>query len=72
MFWQTVFIPTGWAKWISGARMPAKSIWCAMQMILSYSLRKTALTPGFLVRYADDFVIITDTRAHAESWKNRL
>lgn len=37
-----------------------------------YSLRKTALTPGFLVRYADDFVIITDTRAHAESWKNRL
>ena len=37
-----------------------------------YALRKTALTPGFLVRYADDFVIITDTRAHAESWKNRL
>ena len=27
-----------------------------------YSLRKTALTPGYLARYADDFVIITDTR----------
>ena len=37
-----------------------------------FSLRKTALIPGFLVRYADDFVIITDTRAHAENWKARL
>ena len=35
-------------------------------------LKKTALIPGYLVRYADDFVIITDTRAHAESWKARL
>ncbi len=37
-----------------------------------FSLRKTALIPGFLVRYADDFVIITDTCAHAENWKARL
>lgn len=36
------------------------------------ALRKTNLTPGFLIRYADDFVILTDTRAHAESWKMRL
>jgi len=36
------------------------------------ALRKTALAPGFLVRYADDFVIITDTRTHAEEWKARL
>ena len=36
------------------------------------ALSKTALTPGFLVRYADDFVIITDSRAHAEAWKARL
>ena len=36
------------------------------------ALRKTALTPGCLVRYADDFVIITDTRVHAETWKARL
>ena len=35
-------------------------------------LKKTALIPGYLVRYADDFVIITDTRAHAKSWKARL
>ncbi len=27
---------------------------------------------GWLIRYADDFVIITDTRAHAEQWKSRL
>mgnify|MGYP002510098779 FL=1 len=37
-----------------------------------YRLRETALIPGYLVRYADDFVIVTDTRAHAESWKARL
>ncbi len=35
-------------------------------------LKKTALIPGYLVRYADDFIIVTDTRAHAESWKARL
>jgi len=34
--------------------------------------KRTALTPGYLVRYADDFVIITDTRAHAMEWKARL
>ena len=34
--------------------------------------KRTALIPGYLVRYADDFVIVTDTRAHAESWKARL
>ena len=34
--------------------------------------KRTNLTPGYLVRYADDFVIITDTRAHAEDWKVRL
>lgn len=36
------------------------------------AMRMTRLIPGHLVRYADDFVIITDTRAHAESWKTRL
>ena len=35
-------------------------------------LKKTALIPGYLVRYADDFIIVTDTRVHAESWKARL
>ncbi len=34
--------------------------------------KRSSLIPGYLVRYADDFVIITDTRAHAESWKARL
>jgi len=37
-----------------------------------FALRKTNLVPGYLVRYADDFVIITDTRAHAVEWKTRL
>lgn len=34
--------------------------------------KRTHLIPGCLVRYADDFVIITDTRAHAKNWKIRL
>ena len=37
-----------------------------------FALRKTALIPGYLVRYADDFVIITDTLSHAMEWKMRL
>ena len=37
------------------------------------ALRKhSILRLGYLVRYADDFVILTDTRAHAEEWKNIL
>ena len=36
------------------------------------ALHKSSLIPGYLVRYADDFIIATDTRAHAESWKSRL
>ena len=36
------------------------------------ALHKTALVPGYLIRYADDFIIVTDTRAHAMDWKNRL
>ena len=34
--------------------------------------KRTDLNPGYLVRYADDFVIVTDTRTHAEDWKIRL
>jgi len=34
--------------------------------------KRTNLIPGYLVRYADDFVIITDTRTHAEDWKAQL
>ena len=36
------------------------------------ALRKSGLIPGYLVRYADDFIIATDTRAHAEDWKTQL
>lgn len=35
-------------------------------------LYQTSLIPGCLVRYADDFVIITDTCAHAEQRKAKL
>ena len=34
--------------------------------------KRTHLIPGYLVRYADDFIIATDSRAHAEDWKARL
>ena len=36
------------------------------------AMRRRALMPGYLIRYADDFVILTDSLAHAESWKARL
>lgn len=32
----------------------------------------SSLIPGYLVRYADDFVVITDSREHAQSWKERI
>ena len=34
--------------------------------------RRSNLIPGILVRYADDFVIVTDSKAHAEFWKERV
>ena len=33
---------------------------------------RSNLIPGVLVRYADDFVIITDSREHAHFWKERI
>jgi group II intron reverse transcriptase/maturase len=32
----------------------------------------STLMPGYLVRYADDFVVITDSKEHALSWKMRI
>ncbi len=37
-----------------------------------HALKATSLCPGYIVRYADDFVIVTDSREHALSWKSRL
>ena len=34
--------------------------------------KRSSLIPGVLVRYADDFVIITDSREHAHFWKERI
>lgn len=35
-------------------------------------LRKSKLKPGYLVRYADDWVLITNSRRNAEQWKWRI
>lgn len=43
------------------------------QSIKMTALRKRSnLIPGVLVRYADDFVIVTDSKAHAAFWKERV
>lgn len=43
------------------------------QGIKMSSLKKRSrLIPGSLVRYADDFVILTDSRQHAEFWKAEI
>ena len=34
--------------------------------------KRSSLIPGILVRYADDFVVVTDSREHAEFWKERI
>ncbi|MDA8335978.1 MAG: reverse transcriptase domain-containing protein [Peptococcaceae bacterium] len=34
--------------------------------------KKTNLKPAYLVRYADDWVLITSSRANAEKWKYRI
>jgi RNA-directed DNA polymerase len=37
------------------------------------ALRKRSnLKPAYLVRYADDWILITDSRKHAEKWKKRI
>jgi RNA-directed DNA polymerase len=36
-------------------------------------LRKTSnLKPAYLVRYADDWILITNSKSHAEKWKQRI
>ena len=60
-------------EWIAGQWEDKKTRHLYTQPQSKYrALRKTGLIPGYLVRYADDFVIVTDTRTHAESWKARL
>ena len=60
-------------EWITKQWETKKTVYPFSKPYRKYKgLRRTALIPGFLVRYADDFIIITDTRAHAEDWKNRL
>lgn len=61
-------------EWVSKQWETKRTRHCYTQEQSRYAaLRKrTHLTPGYLVRYADDFVIATDTRAHAEDWKARL
>ena len=60
-------------EWITGQWENKSTVFPYKQTQSKYAaLRKTNLTPGYLIRYADDFVIVTDTRAHAECWKARL
>jgi len=36
------------------------------------ALKKTNLKPAYLVRYADDWILITNTKSNAEKWKRRI
>ncbi|MGO4695404.1 group II intron reverse transcriptase/maturase [Paenibacillus sp. 2TAB26] len=36
------------------------------------ALKSTNLKPAYLVRYADDWVLITNSKSSAEKWKNRI
>jgi hypothetical protein len=37
-----------------------------------HAIKKTRLKPAYLVRYADDWVLITNTKSNAEKWKRRI
>lgn len=34
--------------------------------------RRTNLKPAYLIRYADDWILITDSKSNAEKWKKRI
>ncbi len=34
--------------------------------------KRSKLKPAYLVRYADDWILATDTKQHAEKWKQRI
>ena len=36
------------------------------------ALKKTNLKPAYLIRYADDWVLITNTKVNAEKWKYKI
>lgn len=36
------------------------------------ALKKTNLKPAYLIRYADDWILITNSKANAEKWKRRI
>jgi RNA-directed DNA polymerase len=36
------------------------------------ALKKTNLKPAYLIRYADDWVLLTDSKENAEKWKYRI
>jgi RNA-directed DNA polymerase len=37
-----------------------------------YALKKTKIKPAYFVRYADDWVLITNSKSNAVKWKNRI
>jgi group II intron reverse transcriptase/maturase len=36
------------------------------------ALKKSNLKPAYLIRYADDWILITNTKSNAEKWKRRI
>ena len=56
-------------QWENKTTQHPYSVWQTKSRALR---NRSNLIPGYLVRYADDFVVITDSREHAESWRNRI
>lgn len=42
------------------------------QTIRIKALKKTNLKPAYLIRYADDWILITNTKSNADKWKRRI
>lgn len=61
-------------EWVSSQweRKKTKTAYTRYDIKITALRERSNLIPGYLVRYADDFVIITDSRLHAELWKQKI
>jgi RNA-directed DNA polymerase len=61
-------------EWISSQweRKKTKSNYTRYDIKITALKERSSLIPCYLVRYADDFVIITDSQMHAEMWKRNI
>lgn len=61
-------------KWIAREweNKETKHKYCTKNKMFQMLRKNSNLKPAFFIRYADDWVLITDTKENAIKWKNRI